>query len=331
MAQKIEFKSFTIEKLEAVLRRIGPDHPARAKAESMLRASKSGDWGERSLDYYTSFLNKEEHLICQGLRLSSGQFHFQIDTLLIHSNFILILEVKNLSGTLIFDTRYNQLIQEIGNREEIYKDPIQQVNHQHFQFSLWLEKYKFPIHIPIYSYVIIANDKSKIVPKDNEELLMKKVKRPTKLLDLITNHRDNHQKEFLTKKNLRKIKTLFKKLHVPGNPDVLQKLNIPKDELMTGVHCPECYMMPMNRVHGKWICPDCHIRSKTAHLQALHDYFLLLHPSITNKQARDFLHINSIKASTRILTSLHVEYHGSTSNRTYPLHSLNPNPTFLKQ
>ncbi|MGM7700913.1 nuclease-related domain-containing protein [Pseudalkalibacillus sp. Hm43] len=323
MKQKIQFKSYTREKLEALLRRIELNHPARMEIESYLRSIKSGDWGERSLDYYTSFLNMKDYVICQGLRLlSSNNYHFQIDTLLLHSNFILILEVKNMAGTLKFDTRYNQLIQEVGDREEVYKDPIQQVNHQHYQFSRWLEDFRFPANIPIHSYVIVANDRAKIVPKNNEEILSHKVLRTTKLLDCIHKHQSTHKKEILSTKQLKKITKLFIKHHKPANPDLLKKYNIRKQDLLTGVHCPQCTSLPMKRVHGKWVCTDCNSSSKSAHLNALQDYFLLINPTITNQQVRDFLHINNVAGANYVLQQLHLPHQGTTSNRAYLLESL---------
>ncbi len=325
LKQKIQFKSYTREKLEALLRRIELDHPARMEIERSLRSIKSGDWGERSLDYYTSFLNMEDYVICQGLRLlSSNNYHFQIDTLLLHSNFILILEVKNMAGTLKFDTKYNQLIQEVGGREEVYKDPIQQVNHQHYQFLKWLENFQFPVNIPIQSYVIVANDRAKIVPLNNEESLSKKVIRTTKLLDCIHNLQSTHQKEILSTKQLKKITKLFIKHHKPANPDLLKKYNIKTQDLLTGVHCPQCASLPMKRVHGKWVCLTCKFSSKSAHLKALQDYFLLINSTITNHQVREYLHINSVAGANYILKKLNLPHQGTTSNRTYLLESLDP-------
>lgn len=69
MTQKILFKSLKIEKLETLLRRIVHTHPTRAKVERWLGRSNAGEWGERSLDYYISFLPDKEYLIFNGIRL----------------------------------------------------------------------------------------------------------------------------------------------------------------------------------------------------------------------------------------------------------------------
>ncbi|WP_408007221.1 nuclease-related domain-containing protein [Pseudalkalibacillus sp. A8] len=87
MSLKIYFKSYKIEKLEALIRRIDSNHPAKSRTEKRLATSKAG---ERSLDYHLSFLEDYGHGIFQGLRLSSGKFHFQIDILLTHPNFFVI-------------------------------------------------------------------------------------------------------------------------------------------------------------------------------------------------------------------------------------------------
>ncbi|WP_221563851.1 nuclease-related domain-containing protein [Alkalihalobacillus sp. TS-13] len=176
MTKKINFYSPKIEKLEAILRRSTPYHPGRAKAESWLSISKAGVKGERSLDYPLSFLDGNEYTIYNGTRLSSGKYYFQIDSLLTHTKYNIILEVKNLAGKLIFDTAHCQLIQQFDDgREVIHKDPIHQVDHQHFQLRRWLEQHKFSNDIPIYSFVVLTNDSAQIEPRDNEKLLTKKV------------------------------------------------------------------------------------------------------------------------------------------------------------
>ncbi|WP_408007220.1 hypothetical protein ACJROX_21355 [Pseudalkalibacillus sp. A8] len=75
----------------------------------------------------------------------------------------------------------------------------------------------------------------------------------------------------------------------------------------------------MKRIHGKWICPICRATSKNAHFQALHDYALLINPTITNKELRKFLHIDSEAVANYILKSLNLDYRGNTKERIYYL------------
>ncbi len=115
---------------------------------------------------------------------------------------------------------------------------------------------------------------------------------------------NNHTKEYLSTKDLKKLKNLLIKRHTLHDPDLLSQLQITKDELLTGVHCPHCFTIPMERIHGKWICLACKTVSKDAHLNALRDYYLLIQPTITNQQLRNYLHIDSRKTASYLLQSL---------------------------
>ncbi len=245
-----------------------------------------------------------------------------------HPNFFVIFEVKNLSGKLIFDTEYNQLIRQQEDREDYYKDPIQQVNHQHFQLENWLKRHRFNDRIPIYSFVVIVNENAKIEPKNKGDLISKKVARDTKLLDTIISLHKTHKKAFFTNNDLRNLQELLIKKHIPSDPELLNLLKLNREDLLTGVFCPECSRCPLKRIHGRWICLDCSTISKNAHLQALRDYALLINPTITNVELRKYLHTDSEAVANYILISLDLDYEGITKSRIY---NLSPLQTEIKE
>ena len=75
----------------------------------------------------------------------------------------------------------------------------------------------------------------------------------------------------------------------------------------------------MMRKWGKWLCGSCSFISRDAHFTALRDYALLIKPTITNRELRTFLHVESEYVATRLLNSLNVPYTGSTKDRVYHL------------
>src|SRR5699024_12125383 len=77
---------------------------------------------------------------------------------------------------------------------------------------------------------------------------------------------------------------------------------------MSGVHCPECRKLGMERIYGTWKCHDCGKKSKHAHLRAIADYLLLVKPWINNKQCMRFLHLTSSSLDTRILKTSNLQY-----------------------
>ncbi|MBM7659421.1 hypothetical protein JOC85_000188 [Bacillus mesophilus] len=119
-----------IRRLEALSRRLMKSHPAFHKVHENLLRQRAGYQGEKAIDYYLKYLPKEEYLVLHGLRLFDGVGYFQIDYLIISKSFILVIEVKNIFGTLLFDPEFNQCIRISQDKEEGFKDPILQVERQ---------------------------------------------------------------------------------------------------------------------------------------------------------------------------------------------------------
>ncbi|MGC4377355.1 nuclease-related domain-containing protein [Fictibacillus sp. Mic-4] len=307
-----------IKKLEALLRRLPKHHPKRSEIEVDLAKSLAGYKGEQSLDYYLSFLPADEYFILHDLRLSGGNYYFQLDTFIISSSFLLILEVKNLSGTLQFDQIFHQLLRTNGEKEEVFPDPVQQVEHQRFQLKKWLENNRFS-SIPIEPLVVISNPQAIIKTTSRDSRLLPPVIRNSSLFKTIHQMKEIHQEEKLSKKDIRKLCRLLLKHDIPNNPDMLERYQISEFELIAGVQCPACDAIPMERKRGKWICSHCFTSSKDAHIRALNDYVLLFQSSITNEQMRSFLKLSSPNVANKLLRQMNIPYSGTTKGRAYSL------------
>lgn len=81
---------------------------------------------------------EETYSILHDIRLFDQNHHFQIDTIIISAYFLLLLEIKNIAGTLLFDSKFNQLIRISEGNSEGFPDPILQVKRQEEQFRKWL-------------------------------------------------------------------------------------------------------------------------------------------------------------------------------------------------
>ncbi|MCK6258408.1 NERD domain-containing protein [Fictibacillus sp. KIGAM418] len=149
-----------IRKLNALLRRLPQHHPQRKDIEASFAKYMAGYRGEESIDYVLGFLPEEEYYILHDVRLSDGVRYFQIDTLIVSLKFILLLEIKNISGTLVFDQTFNQLIRITDEKEEAFPDPILQIQRHEQQFRAWLHQHQHHLHlhqIPLESLVIISS------------------------------------------------------------------------------------------------------------------------------------------------------------------------------
>nr|WP_304981298.1 nuclease-related domain-containing protein [Alkalihalobacillus sp. AL-G] len=230
----------------------------------------------------------------------------------------MIIEVKNISGTLIFDPENNQLIQQYKGKEEIYSDPVQQVKHQKHQLSQWLKRNKIP-PVPIKTLVTIANSSSKIQSISPEIKIPDIVIRSTILLERIERLKTSYTNEILTNKEINKLSKQFIKQHTENDPDLLGQFQISPAELLKGVYCPVCVMKKMRRVNGRWSCHDCFYSSKDEHVTPMEDYALLISPTITNQQLRHFLQLQSPSTANKIFASMNLKHTGSNKGRVYHL------------
>jgi hypothetical protein len=307
-----------IQNIEAVLRRIPSSHPKRVYMEEELAKVRAGYRGEQSLDYHFILLPEKQYLLIHDLRLSNHEgSHFQMDTLLLSLKLLLIIEAKNISGTITFDDHFHQLIRTINGKEEAFQDPLSQVKRHQRQLKDWIAANKFP-QIPIKSLIVITNPSTIIKTSRSPEnypitthsgYLVSKIEMFERMYNL----------ECFTKKELTKLSRVLTKKHEPQEYDVLNQFNIKTSEIVKGVYCPECLSIPMQRQHGKWTCRECRCSSKTAHLESLKDYANLFGLTINNRQLCDFLLLSSSSIAKYLLKEMHLPYTGKGRNRVYYL------------
>ena len=322
MIRKKRRKPVKLLKTGALLRRTPEEHPKRYDIEQDWLKLSAGFKGEQSLDYHLSFIDPEPFLILHDLRLHVKIHYFQIDTLILHPSFFLVIEVKNISGTLYFDPMFDQMVRTKNEgQQEVFPDPVRQVKRQSMQLATWLKNRKFEPP-PIESVVVMANSHSLLQTSPDNQACLKKVIRDTRLVETIGDFAARHQDEFFTSSELRKIASLLIRSDTPLNPDVLSQYRVKLSDLVTGVFCPECKGSAMEKKSRTWHCPHCSHRSQDAHLKALRDYGLLVEPKIGNRSAREFLHLPSSKSAYSLLKSLGAHHNGTTKGRKYDLTKL---------
>lgn len=123
----------SIRKLEALIRRLPPYHPKLPFISEELNKKMAGYKGESSLDFYLGFLDPKQYFIFHDLRLKDDSRFFQIDTLIVTKSYLLIIEVKNIAGTIHFDPLFNQLIRIKEGKEMAFPDPLLQVKRHELQ------------------------------------------------------------------------------------------------------------------------------------------------------------------------------------------------------
>lgn len=305
---------------EAVVRRIPINHPRKTEFQKKLMKLKAGYKGEIDLDYYLSQLPDKDYILIQSLRLPHLETFFQIDTLLLYPSFFINFESKNYAGEINIDTTFDQLIRNIDGRQDSYGNPILQAKIQTSNLTTWLINHSFSFP-PIEYFVTISSSQTIIKNSNRTPEVSYRVCRTARSLYKIEDMKIKYKSETLTMKDLKKIAHKLIKSHQPLIIDP-KTLNLPLSEMKKGIQCPNCHDFGMKRIHGNWLCSSCSHISKTAHIFTIKDYFLLHGFSISNKQLREYLEIDSIDLATHILNSLNLIPSGSKKTKRIPLQKI---------
>ncbi|WP_064092079.1 nuclease-related domain-containing protein [Rossellomorea aquimaris] len=305
-----------ILKLQALLRRLPEPHPKIPIIKQDLAKHLSGYNGEKSIDYYLSFLSNEDYHIFHDIRLFDGERFFQIDTLILTSHYALILEIKNMVGTLNFDGVFNQLVQTKNGQEKAFPDPIIQINRQANQFREWLQLNKLS-ELPIHGLVVMSNPQT--VLRTNDKSLNQIIIRSTSLTQKISELDQLYCNPVLCEKEIKIISRKIIKRTTPLNSSILEVYKLSEKDLVKGIYCENCNHLPLTRIYGYWKCSNCTNKTKDSHLKALNDYSLLLGNMITSSQLRNFLLISSPSLATRLMKSVHANKSGVNKGTVYTL------------
>lgn len=308
-------------KLEALSRRLSANHPKQERIRNDFRKIRTGYNGERSIGKELKNLPKE-YRVFHDLRLSpDGIRYFQMDFLIFTRNYCIIIEVKNFAGTLYFDRTCPQLIRTKDGQEQAYLDPLIQVEVQKSRLNDWLTFNKFP-SLPIETLIANANSNTIIRTTPGFTPIFKKITGKETLITKIHSLEEKYPSEQLTQRQSNRLSNTILQKNTPHSPDILELYQIDEQDLLKDVQCPECSAPHMKYHWGKWSCSPCTYTSKDAHIQTLRDFALLINPTITNKQARHFLQIDSIDIMQRMLSALELPYSGQFKNRAYRLDGL---------
>jgi ribosomal protein L37AE/L43A len=314
-------KPLTLFKLESLLERIPQKFPKKTDILSDRAKFNAGFNGENSLDYHLTDLPEENYYIFHDLRLprdKTQKLYFQLDSLIITPHYCLIIEVKNLIGNLYFDHQFNQMIRIRNGIEEAFPDPIIQVEFQASCFKEWLSSHKFA-HIPIFYLVVITNIHSVIKISPSYKNSLNKIVRGKDLIRTIHLLTKNNTENHLSQKDIKKLSKLLIKNHKQINIDIVKQYEIKKEDLTTGVICPNCGNLPMKRAMRHWLCLTCSNRNADAHIKSIYDYALLINPQVKNEELRNFLHINSSTSMYKILRAMDLKPNGSRKAATYTI------------
>lgn len=297
--------------LERFVQRLPSHHSRYSSIENALRTTRAGDNGEKILaGVFSRFQIPFQHYVFHDLNLSSTG-KFQIDTLFLCRQGAVILEMKNIAGSISFPTGQNQITRTLENGQvDSFECPSIQLERNEMLLEDWF--YARNMSVPIYKAVVFPRTQQHFESeRSNLKILF-----PLEVLTYLRNIGD--LSPTLDDGQLREISAALMESHRDYNPfPLISSFNISSSELKTGVQCEKCGLFGMESIHKGWGCHRCKYVSADAHSQSVLDYFMLVDNVITNRDCRLFLRLDSPQKANRILKRLQVPSFGDRKGRHY--------------
>lgn len=320
MIIKKRTKPLALQKLEAVIPRLSPHFSNLSELQSDLARRYKGYIGEHKVDRHLGQF-ADKCTILQDVCLKVDGKEFQIDGMVITSHAIYCIEMKNFNGQIIFNTTLNQFTRSDGKVETGFNHPIAQAEFHQFQLTKWLHTHN--LHDIAISYFIAVSDPGTIIKViGDEEAIGRKVTHGAFIPKKIIAEDEMLQAGGQPKLNHAKIGQAILQANKLYDRDNLGKFDVLSDDILTGVHCPGCGELGMERMYGMWKCPACGDKSKHAHQKAISDYLLLINPWLNNKQCRHFLRINSRALATRLLKRSGLQHQSDRKRWVKPVNQI---------
>jgi Nuclease-related domain len=225
LIKKQRSKPIIIDKLESLLKRTPSINGNREEIQDALRKHISGYRGEQSLDYFYRYLPSNNLHFLHGIRILHRDYYFQIDSLIISPSFILIIECKNITGHINFESPFDPMIRTLNEVREAFDNPVEQVKRQAYHLMEILKALKSP-NIPIESLVIMTHPKTITEFHPTYKEARSKVIKSTGLVTKFEELSSKHKKELLTPKEIKRTINYLIKNHTPDNPDVCSRFKI---------------------------------------------------------------------------------------------------------
>lgn len=302
--------SLTLKGLIAAKSRLPDEYPTASALASKQSIIEAGIGGEQQVAevlgrYQFPFRNTIYH----DLSLSSDTY-FQIDHLLKTPHYGIVLETKNLAGSLEFRDNPPQLVQKRDDGQiKYYESPVVQLERNIELFSAWLSQRN--IDLPLYGAIVLAYPKQHVeIPPVNTKILF-----PNLVPPFIKSF--PQEGKGLNHSTFNWLSSELLKCHQTYIPKpVCESYQIPLRDIQPGVRCVTCGNIGMLKVPRTWHCPVCKVNNHLAHRGTLAEWFLVVKRTITNQECREFLKVD-IHTATRILQSLPLNTKGTFRNRYY--------------
>jgi len=280
-------KPVLLDALPRLIARLSPTHPKIQDLKDQLYRTGAGYSGESNVDYYlerTQFTRLTRIFTDVHLQ-TSNNFKFQIDTLIVTERYVLIVEVKNLSGTVRFVQNPPHLMRVLDNGEETIMDcPVYQLASNKVNLDDWLHQHGY--NIQTIGLLVLANQNTIVKDAPPDFPILYKKQLPYYLRNFQPNE------PILSAVKIQDISLKIQTEQQRFNPFPLcSYYNLDPRNLKIGLLCRYCNGVLQRKNRETWHCLHCKKSGEDPYNDGINDWFLLVKNSIRNEECRNFLQL----------------------------------------
>lgn len=290
-----------------------PESPKLNKIDDLLYRIQAGYAGEVKVDKYIESVEFPEPVkILTDVQLHvSSNFSIQIDTLIITPSSLLILEIKNIAGTLTYIPNPSHFERTHENKKNIVIDcPIMQLKNNKMGLDMWLQQNNFPIKST--GLIVMANQNTSV-----QNVLPDMPIIYAKHLPLFLRKREKGAAIFTNQEFYKLVNTLEnnQNLYIPY--PLLEKFKIDPSHIKKGLICNHCGKILTRKNHMIWYCSSCSKNAQQPFIDGLQDWFMIMKGTISNAECRDFLQLKNKYAANYVLKKIPLKRTGTSKATTY--------------
>ena len=271
----------------------------------------AGFHGEQRVDsLFYEIPIETPHYFIQDLYIQKPKSSHQIDTVLITSRFVLLLEIKSISGELNFDP---QLRQFSRTNKDGSVDGMNNPDDQIRRHEKWMQHFlaEQKVSLPVIGVIVFTYPSSIVNSRPKNRIIIQSSGLPYLMDQLLA----KYPNELL---NTRKTRHLAGRLLQLHSIRPLRRIEVPAG-LRRGVLCGKDCGGAMKYHWRKWICEKCSRTDRFAHHETLLQYRLLINETITNREFREFTGVESVTTASKLLKMANMPFQGSYKDRQYTI------------
>ncbi|WP_432353986.1 nuclease-related domain-containing protein [Sporosarcina sp. A2] len=301
--------------LQSLARRLAPTHEKYRIIQDELYKVRAGFGGEQEYDRCMKEVHTDfPHAILHDLSLQQNGVQFQIDSLFIAPDRIIITEVKNIADKILVKANPTQFLKEsqTGTRN-VFRSPIAEIDRKIHFLNNWLIAKN--VNLPVTGLITFAHNNEILIEEPPQIPILTNYEAPAFFRELPI------ETLTLSKLDVKKLAYTLLEYHEEYDPFPLAaRYGIHPNELKSGVLCQECPNEPASAREGNpRSCPRCGNSSRAPYEQAIEEYFMLVGKSLTNREFCEFTGLTCRHVAKRLLSSQLLHKDGTRKATNYTL------------